>query len=80
MLNGFQREKTEKRKLFHDETKYSSTARCVPEHPVKHERKILRGTSLQPLQLQNALRKTILDSLFPNISTAIRLFCCIPVS
>lgn len=36
--------------------------------------------TLQPLSLINALRKNKLDSLFPNITTAIRLFCCIPVS
>lgn len=51
---------------------------------IKHLKSIhktnLGETSLQPLQLLNALRKIKLDSLFPNTSIAIRLFCCIPVS
>lgn len=51
---------------------------------IKHLKSIhktnLGDKSLQSLYLLNTLRKTKLVSLFPNITIAIRLFCCIPVS
>ena len=51
---------------------------------VKHLKSIysanLQGECLHPLELLNKLHKLKLESLFPNIVIAIRIFCTIPVT